>query len=129
MEERILAEYEGEHPEELEFENSPSFKKYIVNGILRKQSDKVSEADCSWLDSFKDSTFEKAEVFENLGSKDSLVQEAFLLVYLRNKFAHNQLPVKDAYHYINENYSELMGSTVAETLLNFVVYAINSVTN
>lgn len=128
LEEKILAGYEGEHPEELEFENNPSFKKYIVNGILRKQSDKVSEADCSWLDSFKDSTFENAEVFENLGSKDSLVQEAFLLVYLRNKFAHNQLPVKDAYHYINENYSELNGSTVAQTLLNFVVYAINSIT-
>lgn len=87
----------------------------------------MSEADCSWLDSFRDSTFEKPEVFESLGDKDFLVQEAFLLVYLRNKFAHNQLPVKEAFFYINENYSELTGTTVAETLLNFVVYAINSI--
>jgi len=128
LEVKILAGYEGEHPEELEFENNPSFKKYIVNGFLRKQSDTVSETDCSWLDSFRDSTFENPEVFENLSDKAPLIQEAFLLVYLRNKFAHNQLPVKEAYYYIYENYSELRGSTVAETLLNFVAYAVNSIT-
>jgi hypothetical protein len=128
MEKKILAEYEGGHPEELEYKNNPSFKKYIVNGILRKQPDTVSESDCSWLDDFDESTFENPEVFENLNDKDRLVQEAFLLVYLRNKFAHNQLPVKYAYYYINENYSELRGSTVAETLLNFVVNAVNNIT-
>ncbi|WP_415326255.1 type VI-B CRISPR-associated RNA-guided ribonuclease Cas13b [Chryseobacterium sp. MMS23-Vi53] len=134
LEEKILAEYKGEHPEELEQSNDPNkkgipnFKKYIVNGILRKQPNTVSESDCFWLDNFKDSTFEKPEVFEILRDKNPLVQEAFLLVYLRNKFAHNQLPVKEAYFYINENYSELRGNTVAETLLNFVTYSINSLT-
>lgn len=128
LEESILSRYEVEHPEELEYKNNPSFKKYIVNGILRKQPDTVSETDCSWLDDFDESTFENPEVFEILSDKLPLVQEAFLLVYLRNKFAHNQLPIKEAYFYINENYPYLRGSTVSETLLNFLVHAVNNIT-
>lgn len=126
FEKEILAQYKGEHPEELEDEINPSFKKYVVNGVLRKHYNQVSEIDCQWLYNFGESSFEKPEVVEDLKTKDSLVQKAFLLVYLRNKFAHNQLPEKRIYQYITENYYEIKGETVAETLLNVVIDSINS---
>jgi len=134
LEKKILSGYEGEHPEELEQSNDPSkkgipnFKKYIVNGILRKGDKAISENDCQWLDDFSEKSFEDPNIFENVKTKDPIVQIAFLLIYIRNKFAHNQLPKQEVHQYITEHYSELIGQTVAETLLNFVVYALNIIT-
>jgi hypothetical protein len=125
LEKNILLKYnEISHPEELEIGGNANFKKYIVNGILRKHSSNVSEIDCKWLEDFNEKSFEDSNSILELKNKDQLLQIAFLLVLIRNKFAHNQLPLKDAYDYIIVNYPEVCGHTVSETLLNFIRYVI-----
>ena len=127
LEKWILSYYEeAQHPAELELEGYPNFKKYIVNGILRKYNGGIIEDDCQWLEDFDEKSFENPEAYTELKNKHQLVQQAFLLVYIRNKFAHNQLPVKDAYQYILANHPDTRGQTVSEKLLNFVVFVLEN---
>ncbi|WP_236974835.1 type VI-B CRISPR-associated RNA-guided ribonuclease Cas13b [Membranihabitans maritimus] len=86
-------EFDGEQepPEFLQGEKqNPNFKLYLVHGILEKY-DLVDEGDIEWFHSLGDSNFEKVPL-EELSHKTEQVYKAYLLVLLRNKFAHNQLP-------------------------------------
>lgn len=88
------------HPAELEENGNPRFKKYITCGILRN-SDAVPEEEIKWLNRMNQEDFEK-DATRELESKTVLTQKAFLLVLLRNKFAHNQLPKKAYYELIKK---------------------------
>lgn len=73
----------------------PNFKKYIVNGLL-KQIKKMN------IENFK--IPQKDSEFDNLtkdilNSYSDLEQKTTLLVLIRNKFAHNQLPNKEVYEF------------------------------
>lgn len=71
----------------------PNFKKYIVNGLIKQLKNLE-------VDNFKipqnDTEFD-ALTKDILNSYTELEQKATLLVLIRNKFAHNQLPNKEVY--------------------------------
>jgi hypothetical protein len=74
---------------------NPNFKKYIVNGLLKQ----IKKMD---VDNFKipqnDSEFDDLTK-DILNSYSDLEQKTTLLVLIRNKFAHNQLPNKEVYEF------------------------------
>lgn len=101
FEKYILNKYDStinNHPPEFEDSRNrnPNFKLYIANGVLKK-SNLVTKEDICWLISISDKDYEKSETYELLNQKSELTQKAFLLIYIRNKFAHNQLPTKYLY--------------------------------
>ncbi|CAI8870898.1 type VI-B CRISPR-associated RNA-guided ribonuclease Cas13b [Chryseobacterium sp. IT-36CA2] len=110
------------HPAQLEDNGNPKFKMYIVNGILRKSVGLYSHGEDIWFEYNADFNNMDADVLE---TKSELVQLAFLLTAIRNKFAHNQLPAKQFYYYIGEKYGFTDESSVALIYLNFTKYAIN----
>ena len=67
----------------------PKFRKYIEKGVLNKLRGKsgIQESDKDWLPHID---FGKDNV-ESLSQQKPIVQKAFFLILLRNKFAHNQL--------------------------------------
>lgn len=74
---------------------NPNFKKYVINGLI-KQRKKLE------LDHFKipQNDFEFNRLTKDiLNSYTELEQKATLLVLIRNKFAHNQLPNKEVYEF------------------------------
>lgn len=87
-------DFDGTHHPECfsSAKGDPNFKMYVVNGILKKRRD-ISENDYRIL---LDTNFEKINM-ENVNKWKPLVQKAFLLIYLRNKFLHNQLPQQSHY--------------------------------
>ncbi|MDH5033977.1 type VI-B CRISPR-associated RNA-guided ribonuclease Cas13b [Chryseobacterium cucumeris] len=110
------------HPAQLENNGNPKFKIYIVNGILRKSAGLYSHGEDIWFEYNADFNNLDADVLE---TKSELVQLAFLVTAIRNKFAHNQLPAKQFYYYIREKYGFADEPSVALVYLNFTKYAIN----
>lgn len=122
LEKHILSFYPAfEHPKELELKNNPNFKMYIVNGFLRKKVPSINDSESDWLENLKESDFSTMNI-EDLILKDKLLAESFLLILIRNKFAHNQLPDARFYKHIIEQYPNCSGQTAAETFFNFVKY-------
>lgn len=113
------------HPYELEDKDkrNPNFKIYLVNGVLRKEGNIFENGEDLWLENLNGKDFETLGADE-LSSKTDWVQLVFLLTLIRNKFAHNQLPAKQFYTFIEVNYPEISGSTVSEFYLNFTNFAI-----
>lgn len=112
------------HPVQLEYNNHPKFKIYIVNGVLRQDAGLFNHGEDIWLEYLNDDDFENLDV-RILESKSELVQLAYLLTVIRNKFAHNQLPVKQLYYFIRDKYGFEGETSVALFYLNFAKYAIN----
>ncbi|BFO67440.1 type VI-B CRISPR-associated RNA-guided ribonuclease Cas13b [Chryseobacterium sp. KCF3-3] len=110
------------HPAQLEDNGNPKFKIYIVNGILRKSAGLYSHGEDIWFEYNADFNNLDADVLE---TKSELVQLAFLVTAIRNKFAHNQLPAKEFYFYIREKYGFADEPSAALVYLNFTKYAIN----
>ncbi|MDR6457427.1 hypothetical protein J2786_000520 [Chryseobacterium vietnamense] len=110
------------HPAQLEDNRNPKFKMYIVNGILRKSAGLYSQGEDIWFEYNADFNNLDADVLE---TKSELVQLAFLVTAIRNKFAHNQLPAKEFYFYIRAKYGFADEPSVALVYLNFTKYAIN----
>ncbi|QQV03602.1 MULTISPECIES: type VI-B CRISPR-associated RNA-guided ribonuclease Cas13b [Chryseobacterium] len=74
---------------------NPNFKKYIVNGLL-KQIKKMNVDNFKITqDGFKFNNLTK----DILNSYTELEQKTTLLVLIRNKFAHNQLPNNEVYEF------------------------------
>lgn len=88
-----VAEKEELLQEDRKGNKNPNFKNYIVNGLI-KQMKKLE------VDNFKipqnDTEFD-ALTKDILNSYTELEQKATLMVLIRNKFAHNQLPNKEVY--------------------------------
>lgn len=129
LEKKILKEHNFDginHPTEFEYnKGNPNFKKYITQGILKKQG--IQDSDIQWIENLGDSTFETNDTKKSLVQKDEKAQDAFLLIYLRNKFAHNQLPTKELYDVIVSKTGSR--SYVAETLLDYMSIAAKRILN
>ncbi|MBE8715361.1 type VI-B CRISPR-associated RNA-guided ribonuclease Cas13b [Sphingobacterium hungaricum] len=96
LEKNILLanEFDGvNHPSKFELKGNPNLKLYITEGILRNRAD-ISSDDIDWIKGLGDSTFESEATINTVDTKPELVQQAFLLIYIRNKFAHNQLLIE-----------------------------------
>ncbi|MGE8431500.1 type VI-B CRISPR-associated RNA-guided ribonuclease Cas13b [Chryseobacterium joostei] len=130
MEREILEKWPWDdeiHPPEFEVsdnkgERHPNFKRYMVNGVLRKIKD-VDENEVLWLEGSTENAFENLSKNE-LAEKSELVQLAFLVVVIRNQFAHNHLPAKQFYEFIKDKYPDVQGETVSAFYLEFVRFAI-----
>lgn len=130
MEKKILEKWSWDgqtHPSEFEVSDNkgdrhPNFKHYVVNGILRKKGT-VAEDDIQWLQQCGDFEFKKLPKSE-LAQKSEFIQLAFLVVMIRNQFAHNHLPAKQFYEFIKESYPEVKGKTISSFYLEFVKFAI-----
>lgn len=121
------------HPAEFEFADKtgarhPNFKHYIVNGILRKKPGLVEEQEAKWIEDCDEETFKNLSE-NDLAKKTEPIQLAFLVIMTRNQFAHNHLPAKQFYEFINQNYPEIQGITVSEFYLQFMRFAIQRMLN
>ena len=89
-----------------------------------KSLELVSEEDAKWLISKKD--FDTTPIDE-LKKQSKIMEKAFLLVMIRNKFSHNQLPRKIYYDEIYKNvpnavsinFNELFLEYTNQTILEF----------
>ena len=108
FEKNVLVNYgcsENKHHADLEsLKGDPNFKSYVVNGVLNKMNLGL-DADILWLKTCKDDDFENLPIDE-LRSKPLIIQKAFLLILIRNKFAHNQLPKAPFYRHIKSLVNE-----------------------
>ena len=105
------------HPANFQQGENPNFKMYVVNGILRKHLLAI-ENDIIWLENLGETTFESQDTIDELLNKPEVVQEAFMLIYIRNKFAHNQLPSKPYYDIVKLVAGT--GGSVAEIINNYI---------
>lgn len=132
FEKAILKSYnlsDNEHPEELQIGANPNFKMYVANGFLRRLNlADVGEID--WL--IAGDAAESAETYLKLQEESKYVQKAFLLIYIRNKYAHNQLPTKELFEVIKKNvlnegkncekFSAVINEFVLQTVNEFKQY-------
>lgn len=107
-----------DHVSDFEQNGSPNFKYYVANGLIKTKygSDSVN---VSWLLDQEEKTFEKNDTVEILSTKPMYIKQAFLLIYIRNKVAHNQLLTPllyncllnmcDTQRQIEETYSDVIG--------------------
>ena len=114
------------HPTEFEDDKqNPNFKLYIANGVLKKFNLVLAD-EINWLITRSDNDYEIIKTFEELSQKSELSQKAFLLIYVRNKFAHNQLPTKELFIKIKDLcLFQEQDITYSEIILNFVKATIN----
>lgn len=114
------------HPGELEQDGNPNFKMYIANGVLKKHN-LAGEEEVKWIEGLTDKTIETTTKQE-LENKPEIVQKAFLLVLIRNKFAHNQLPKKEYFDMVS-GYTGIEGQNISysEVYLHFVQQTINEI--
>lgn len=88
------------HPTELENigkkedDRHPNFRKYIINGLLKKYN-LINEEEYKWLEKVTVESITLRELLE----KTEITRNAFFIFYIRNKFAHNQLVKKEFMDY------------------------------
>jgi hypothetical protein len=101
LEKQILDRYDttNGHPVELEQGGYPNFKLYLAKGLLQK-SNQVPQGDIDWL--CKQIIKNGKTNIGELKQKHEQVQKAFVLILLRNTFAHNQLPENQYYKFMME---------------------------
>lgn len=88
------------HPLELQQGKHPNFKCYVANGILERFN--LADApEVKWIKSLNEQTFEEVSITD-LKAKPEIVQKVYLLVMVRNKFVHNQLPAIEYYELIKQ---------------------------
>lgn len=97
----------------------PNFKLYIVNGILRKNNVAFNQGDDRWIEDLNENHF-KNLLKKDLAEKSEIIQIAFLIILIRNQFAHNRLPALQFYEFICEKFPEIKGETASEIYFNFV---------
>lgn len=103
------ADFDGKnHPQDFEVRGNPNFRKYIVNGVLKKK--KLSEDEMNWLLLTDFVQLKTSEV----KTKSTELQKAYFLILLRNKFGHNQLPNKEAYELMLNYYPKETIETYSE---------------
>ena len=105
LEKKIYLKAQSENRlDELLQNNNPNFKKYVSYYFVKNQEDK------DWLNK----TYIPKTSFKDV--KDEL-KRPFLMVLIRNKFAHNQLIEPEIFNYLTENYPMERNEKVA-TYLN-----------
>lgn len=81
---------QGTHPPQFEQDGDPNFKCYIINGVIRSKGLETNDTLERLL---------KMKSIEDLSPSEfqdesSTVKKAIALIFLRNKFCHDQLPSK-----------------------------------
>lgn len=108
------------HPDKFEQKKNPNFKYYMVNGFLRKL-DLANEDELKWLLNLNEKTFEEVTL-EDLKCRSEIVCKTFLLILIRNKFAHNQLPNKIHFNLLKQYITKSdEGKSYIYTILDFVI--------
>lgn len=97
----------------------PNFKCYMAKGVLQLAPHLCEAEDAWWLENLNEDDFERLEE-KDFAHKTELTQLAFFLTLIRNKFAHNQLPAKQFYDFIQKKYPDIKGETVSHFYLNIV---------
>ena len=92
---------------------NPNFKKYIVNGLIKQ----IKKLEVDNLKIPQNDTEFDALTIDILNSYTELEQKATLLVLIRNKFAHNQLPNKEVYDFCQIIQKRLENQTYASYYL------------
>ncbi|AEK23281.1 type VI-B CRISPR-associated RNA-guided ribonuclease Cas13b [Capnocytophaga canimorsus] len=104
LEKIISDEIKEEHRHDLKQGKYYNFKYYILNGLLRQLKNENVEN----YKVFKLNTNpEKVNITQLKQEATDLEQKAFVLTYIRNKFAHNQLPKKEFWDYCQEKYGKI----------------------
>lgn len=116
-----------DHIPEFEQKGKPNFKHYIANGLVKDKYGDSDDSIIGWLLSQEEKTFEKDNTLSDLSTKPIHIQQAFLLIYIRNKILHNQLLTNSLYHHLlslcgaqrqeKETYSEV----ICRCTLNLIV--------
>lgn len=100
--------YDNVHQKEILLHNgNPKFKKYIINGLLtgiKKYSD---------IKVLKEEWNPEKINLDQLKMANSYEQSCYVLIYIRNKFAHNQFPGKEFFDYCNEQWPIKQGAFYA----------------
>lgn len=124
LEEKILEEnkFDGvNHPNSFMQNGNPNFKKYITQGFLIKDKS-LKKEDVEWIEGLKDkgskNTFESNDTIKELQQKPEKIKQAFMFIYLRNKFAHNQLPIKTYFDMICPNFDTT--KSITEHIFNYL---------
>lgn len=106
------------HIRELEQDGFPNFKCYVANGLLKNSAD-VADSDIKWLLGKFDGSFESELTLNELKEKPEVLQKGFMLVYIRNKIAHNQMLKAGLYDYLLDICQEkrLDDETYCDTIL------------
>lgn len=97
------------HFKDFELEGNPNFRMYIINGILKN---KTSIAGSPALELLKN-CFQQIKT-NDLSEAPNILKKAYLLIVLRNKFSHNQLPDKEAYDLMQEYYPKEKHKTYSQ---------------
>lgn len=113
-----------EHPNNFEREGVPNFRKYIVEGVLKKIKNQrewvIQQSDIDWFDNFKMDDKYIISNIASLSQQKPIIQKALYLILLRNKFAHNQLIHVEYWNLLQNRYkpySEDSFTSVADYLL------------
>lgn len=110
------------HPHALEHDSNPKFKHYVVNGVLSKKG-LATQEEINWLLAKGENEFNTFD--KNLIEKPEIIQKAFLLTLIRNKFAHNQLPIKEYYEMIRSYTKNIENLSTTEIIFRFTTSTIN----
>lgn len=128
FEKYILNEYAENtknHPIEFELKGVPNFRLYITKGILERNSE-LSASDFDWLNNINN--LEEIEPNDVI-SKSIPIQKAYILILLRNKFGHNQLPNKDVFDLIQSLFKKEENETFSSYFLRVTEQVINELTS
>jgi len=127
FEKRILENYPSDgnaHPRDFEIVRngilSPSFNFYLLKGVIIKNN-LASEEECQW---FEQVHLNKTQFYPEVATKSTIIQSAYLLLLIRNKMLHNQLPSKQNFEFMTtlypfqgyENYSTYLLSVTKQTI-------------
>lgn len=115
------------HPKVLEIDNAPSFRKYIIEGIL-KRIGSIESQEIDYIDNQVTYANESKIDFEKIESLNPLVQRAFYIILIRNTFAHNKLPSKQVYQNLL-NFKSKTEDTYADYFNTIVVAFIETLKN
>lgn len=106
IEEYILKNVEDK--EILKKGDNQNFKYYILNGLLKQVKKEKEKEDVESYKVFNLNTKpEDVNITQLKQEATDLEQKAFVLTYIRNKFAHNQLPKREFWDYCQEKYGKI----------------------
>lgn len=117
------AQFNGtNHPERfLSGKGYPSFKMYVLHGAL----DMMQGISCFDYKLLIEKDFESFQA-DDVRQLKPIVQKAFLLIYLRNKFGHNQLPQKAYLELMRKLYPDIVLQNSFSEYFNQIVCSLVS---
>ncbi len=90
-----------EHPSQFEEKKNPSFKMYLLHGVVKKKYI-FTEEESEYFENLRESKLNEEELVDELKSKSQFLQLVVILLLIRNKYAHNQLPHKGVFQLCQE---------------------------